>query len=493
MRPQVEAVTASVPDAPPIPLGTMVEVPRAALTAGEIAREAEFFSFGTNDLTQMTWAFSRDDVEAAFFPRYMALGVLAVSPFESLDVTGVGRLVSLAVQEGRATRPDLRVGVAGSTAEIPPRSTSSTPSASTTSRAPRSAFRWRAWKPVEPRWTPRRPTAGDRGGGVVSRSARSDGPAVVRSGAPRAPPRGWLRNPPGSVDDAAGTAAMTGSRSRWSSPICLVVLVLVLGACQGGSRQPAAAPRVPLASCTVDGVSAQCGTLDVPEDRAARTGRTIRLRLAVLPARAQPHAPDPVFWLAGGPGGAATDSAAAAAQLMERVNEHRDVVLVDQRGTGGSNDLRCPQGTVPSRWAEELRSCLARLAGDPRDYTTASAMDDLDDVRAALGYDRIDLYGISYGVTAAQVYLQRHPAHVRSAILESGTVLAVPIYERFPAASRGALDVLFARCAADSGCHSAFPDPATDLRAVTAQLDRGADRPADDRPEHRQAGPVHPP
>jgi pyruvate,orthophosphate dikinase len=113
VRPQVEAVTASVPDAPPIPLGTMIEVPRAALTAGEIAREAEFFSFGTNDLTQMTWAFSRDDVEAAFFPRYMALGLLAISPFESLDTTGVGRLVSLAVQEGRATRPDLRVGVCG--------------------------------------------------------------------------------------------------------------------------------------------------------------------------------------------------------------------------------------------------------------------------------------------------------------------------------------------------------------------------------------------
>jgi pyruvate,orthophosphate dikinase len=113
VRPQVEAVTASVPDGPPIPLGTMIEVPRSALTAGEIAREAEFFSFGTNDLTQMTWAFSRDDVEAAFFPRYMALGVLAVSPFESLDVTGVGRLVSLAVQEGRAMRSALRVGVCG--------------------------------------------------------------------------------------------------------------------------------------------------------------------------------------------------------------------------------------------------------------------------------------------------------------------------------------------------------------------------------------------
>ena len=94
-------------------IGTMIEVPRAALTAGQIAEAAEFFSFGTNDLTQMTWGFSRDDVEAAFFSRYLDLGIFGVSPFESLDQDGVGRLVALACAEGRATRPDLHVGVCG--------------------------------------------------------------------------------------------------------------------------------------------------------------------------------------------------------------------------------------------------------------------------------------------------------------------------------------------------------------------------------------------
>ena len=113
VRPELERVLASVPDAPPIPLGTMIEVPRAALTADEIAKEASFFSFGTNDLTQMTWGLSRDDVEGSFFPRYFALGILDVSPFESIDATGVGSLVALAVAKGRATRPDLRVGVCG--------------------------------------------------------------------------------------------------------------------------------------------------------------------------------------------------------------------------------------------------------------------------------------------------------------------------------------------------------------------------------------------
>jgi pyruvate,orthophosphate dikinase len=94
-------------------IGTMIEVPRAALTAGQIAQAAEFFSFGTNDLTQMGWGFSRDDVEGAFFGRYIEMGIFGVSPFETLDAEGIGRLVKIAVAEGRATRPDLQIGVCG--------------------------------------------------------------------------------------------------------------------------------------------------------------------------------------------------------------------------------------------------------------------------------------------------------------------------------------------------------------------------------------------
>ena len=94
-------------------IGTMIEVPRAALTAGQIAQAAEFFSFGTNDLTQMGWGFSRDDVEGSFFSRYIDLGVFGVSPFETLDADGIGRMVRIAVADGRATRPDLKIGVCG--------------------------------------------------------------------------------------------------------------------------------------------------------------------------------------------------------------------------------------------------------------------------------------------------------------------------------------------------------------------------------------------
>jgi pyruvate,orthophosphate dikinase len=94
-------------------IGTMIEVPRAALTAGQIASAAEFFSFGTNDLTQMGWGFSRDDVEGSFFGRYIEMGIFGVSPFETLDADGIGRLVRIAVEEGRKTRPELKIGVCG--------------------------------------------------------------------------------------------------------------------------------------------------------------------------------------------------------------------------------------------------------------------------------------------------------------------------------------------------------------------------------------------
>ena len=94
-------------------VGTMIEVPRAALTAGQIAEAAEFFSFGTNDLTQMGWGFSRDDVEGSFFSSYLELGIFGVSPFESIDRDGIGRLIRISVEEGRHARPDLKIGICG--------------------------------------------------------------------------------------------------------------------------------------------------------------------------------------------------------------------------------------------------------------------------------------------------------------------------------------------------------------------------------------------
>ena len=117
VRDQAERIIAEVAEANgesmDLPIGCMIELPRAALTANRIAQTAEFFSFGTNDLTQTTWGFSRDDVETAFFPRYLENGVLTISPFETLDALGVGELVRIGVEKGRSTQPDLKAGICG--------------------------------------------------------------------------------------------------------------------------------------------------------------------------------------------------------------------------------------------------------------------------------------------------------------------------------------------------------------------------------------------
>ena len=129
------------------PLGTMIELPRAALTAGQIAEAAEFFSFGTNDLTQTTWGFSRDDVEAAFFSTYLEMGIFGVSPFETLDVDGVGELVRIGTARGRAPARTSRSASAASTVVTPTRSTSSTVPGWITSPARRSGSPSPAWRP----------------------------------------------------------------------------------------------------------------------------------------------------------------------------------------------------------------------------------------------------------------------------------------------------------------------------------------------------------
>jgi pyruvate,orthophosphate dikinase len=113
VRDEVERVLADVGVDWSIPIGTMIELPRAAVIADQIAEAADFFSFGTNDLTQTTWGFSRDDVEGAFFSRYLEKGIFAVSPFESIDREGVGALVRTGVDRGRASKPDLKLGICG--------------------------------------------------------------------------------------------------------------------------------------------------------------------------------------------------------------------------------------------------------------------------------------------------------------------------------------------------------------------------------------------
>lgn len=272
--------------------------------------------------------------------------------------------------------------------------------------------------------------------------------------------------------------------SRFSL-LVIALLVSGLAACQPAaptaSGQPAAALALTDCLLTTPGgggqVKAQCGTLTVPEDRAQPGGRQIPLRVAVVPAVSRSPQPDPLFLLAGGPGQAATEAFPAMFSAFDRINQTRAIVLVDQRGTGRSNPLRCldPEDETLQAEAEviaALQACPAKLDADLRFYTTEIAMQDLDDVRAALGYAKINLYGSSYGTRAALAYLRRYPERVRAVILDAVVDPDFRLFLRAAQDGQRALDLVFQRCAADPACQAAFPDLPAEFAGLLARLDQ---------------------
>jgi len=225
--------------------------------------------------------------------------------------------------------------------------------------------------------------------------------------------------------------------------------------------------RPEFSPCTHGGrVAAMCTTIAVPEDPADHGGRRISLRVAVLPATRQPRE-GALFYLEGGPGGAATAAALRVNELFAQEGRTRDIVMVDQRGTGGSNPLACPSERVPATdsaaVAGYLRSCFPHRPAEAQLYTTSLAADDLEAVRRRLGYGRIDVYGGSYGATLAETYLRQFPRSVRSVVLDSASLPNVRLYERSARNAELALEALFARCAATPACRRAFPQPRAEL------------------------------
>ena len=240
-------------------------------------------------------------------------------------------------------------------------------------------------------------------------------------------------------------------------------------------------------SCTYGGyVSGRCASIAAPEDPRRPWGPTIALHIAVLPATMRPAA-GALFYLEGGPGGAATQAAVEVNRLFAEVGRRRDVVMVDQRGTGGSARLACPDRRVRARDTAAvtayLRHCFARLRGDARLDTTSVAADDIEAVRRTLGYGRIDLYGGSYGATLAQAYLRRYPGSVRSVVLDSGSLPDVRIYDVSAHNAERALGVQLARCSRMPACHRAYPRSRQQLGELLARgprrvsLQSGTDRP----------------
>ena len=226
---------------------------------------------------------------------------------------------------------------------------------------------------------------------------------------------------------------------------------------------------------------AQCATYEVWEDRGAGKGRRIPLKIVVLPALEQENRqPDPLFVVAGGPGQAATDNAKFLARVFADVNRNRDIVMVDQRGTGGSNRLDCDlygstvQGHLRDLLPlESIRPCVEKwkTQADLRFYTTDVAMADLDEVRSAMGYERINLFGTSYGTRAAQVFMRQYPSHVRRVIMKGVTPIAVPVTASMAQNAQRALDVLEGDCEADPQCHAAFPNLKNETQTVFDRLE----------------------
>ncbi|HKI01967.1 MAG TPA: alpha/beta fold hydrolase [Thermoanaerobaculia bacterium] len=260
----------------------------------------------------------------------------------------------------------------------------------------------------------------------------------------------------------------------------------LLGPAAGAQQSSPRTVYQKLKACKVEGIREEvlCGTMPVWENRTARSGRKIDLYMVVLPALSPNPAPDPVFYINGGPGYGAAGSAAGMAQFLADVRKQRDIVLVDQRGIGKSHPLHCDlpggendrQGHMRSLFPmETLRACAPKLAAqaDLTQYTTASAMDDLDDVRAWLGYERINVFGGSYGTRAAQAYMRQHPDHVRSALLSGVMIMdaRMPFYHARKA--QESIDKLFDDCAAEESCRTAFPDLRGDLKKAVARLAQG--------------------
>jgi pimeloyl-ACP methyl ester carboxylesterase len=263
---------------------------------------------------------------------------------------------------------------------------------------------------------------------------------------------------------------------RWVA----VLLVLVTAAC--ARTPPSATDRLHPCAIADGPPEAYCGTYRVFENRKEATGRTIDLKIVVAPALRRDPKPDPIFVFEGGPGGGAATLAAQRIPMFRRFQTDRDIVLIDQRGTGASNPLDCDVddeaedlSSIDDYPVERFRACLARLDADARFYTTSIAMDDIEDVRRYLGYGQINLWGGSYGTRAALVFLKQHEDAVRSVVLDGVAPpdMRLPLY--MARDSQRALDRLIDDCERDSsGCARAYPH----LRQTVSELwQRLASRP----------------
>lgn len=248
-----------------------------------------------------------------------------------------------------------------------------------------------------------------------------------------------------------------------------------------------AAPALELSDCRISagpgypGIAARCGSFARPLNPADPAAGQIELRVAVVPALDLEPESDPLVPLAGGPGGSAIQFYAGYYPAFEAVRRDRDILLLDQRGTGESARMDCPfdDDIVEGQYSDEqtrefTTACLEQLPHDPRFFTTSVAVTDLEAVRQALGYPALNLLGTSYGTRVAQHYARRYPGTTRTIILDGVVPPQIPLGPEIATEAQRALDSILARCAADPDCNERFPEIDLDFESIRARLDEGA-------------------
>jgi pimeloyl-ACP methyl ester carboxylesterase len=227
-------------------------------------------------------------------------------------------------------------------------------------------------------------------------------------------------------------------------------------------------------------MAARCGELERPLDPENPAAGTITLKVAVVPSLSLEPAADAFVPIAGGPGASSVRFYAGWAGAFERVRQHRDILLVDQRGTGESAPMSCEaeDELAETDFSVEatlrtVTECLKALPHDPRFFTTSIAVRDLEAVRAALGYSALNLYGSSYGTRVAQHYARRYPATTRTVIIDGVVAPQVPLGPEIATESQRALDRVLDRCAQDPACDERFPDLRQDFEDLQAILNEG--------------------
>jgi len=304
------------------------------------------------------------------------------------------------------------------------------------------------------------------------------------------PPSHPTRRDTGHMTIANSDAA----RQTWTS-VRRAALVLFAGVVLSACGEDSAQLDSPLSECRLTGLiqSARCGMLTRPENPQQPGGRSIEVHYAVVPALARNRLPDAIFILAGGPGQAARDLAATLSPLFAKLNQRRDLVFIDQRGTGASHPFACEdldavlESTDPMQGAQTtqptpddaeriqraLKTCLQNRETDPRQYTTSIAVGDFDAVRAVLGYPQVNLWGASYGTRVALEYLRQYPERIRSAVLDGVSPATMRLPLAYAQDADAALQRLINDCRADVQCANHFPNLASHIDALFARLKNG--------------------